>query len=261
MQISCLIRSTYPFRPSLSVCKSFQHQGYKGSWQNGACRCLQIKASESHLYGASPPVHWLSDMTAFQTDHRNERIPPHFTKHTVMETGEDKTLKQRQALERLWLIPSPFVTIFKNSWLVSTKQHFQDTKVSFMTAICSSLLQLPEGLSRMSVTEGQVHSWDPTPGQSSRNRTKPWVKTQTLCLDTSTKCLPNSSALHSVTQTHRGWLLPSEVYSLTAIAQPTYRDMKGFTEVTKGVSGRRRHQMWAAAVSLSSACPLNFAVC
>lgn len=175
--------------------------------------------------------------------------------------GRTRHLKQRQALERLWLIPSPFVTIFKNSWLVSTKQHFQDTKVSFMTAICSSLLQLPEGLSRMSVTEGQVHSWDPTPGQSSRNRTKPWVKTQTLCLDTSTKCLPNSSALHSVTQTHRGWLLPSEVYSLTAIAQPTYRDMKGFTEVTKGVSGRRRHQMWAAAVSLSSACPLNFAVC
>lgn len=77
-------------------------------------RVGQVKAPESHLYGASPPVYWLSDMTAFQTDHRNEHILPHFTKHTVMVTGEDKTLEQRQALERLWLIPRPSVTIFKN---------------------------------------------------------------------------------------------------------------------------------------------------
>lgn len=166
----------------------------------------QVKAPESHSYGVSPPVHWLSDTTAFQTDHRNERISPHFTKCIVKVTGEDKTLKQKQALETVWLIPSPSLTIFKISDWQALNSIFKIAKFhkhKFMTAICSGSLQLPEGLSRMDETEGQAHSWDPTQGRSPRNRTKCWAKIQTLRLDTSTyPCQTHLLCVES--QTHKG---------------------------------------------------------
>lgn len=118
----------------------------------------------------------------------------------VMVTGEDKTLNQKQALERIWLIPSSSVTIFKirdRRALNSIFKILRFPKHKFTTTICSSLLQLPEELSRMGETEEQVHSWDPTLGQSLRNSTKPWVKPQTLCLATSTyPCKTHRSAWH-----------------------------------------------------------------
>lgn len=73
----------------------------------------QVKAPDSHLYGASPPVHWLSDMTAFQTDHRNDHIPPHFTQAYGHGDRGGQDTEAEASLGESLVDPEPFCYHFQ----------------------------------------------------------------------------------------------------------------------------------------------------
>lgn len=131
-------------------------------------------------------------MTAFQIDHRNEPIVPHFTRQVVNATGTTEhwsRSKPWRAFGWSQVLLYNFITIFKicDQWALRSIFKMENFLTTCLwqpsTLVCSSCQKTSAGWQQKSKQTPRA----PLKGyrQGMVTRIKPWVKIQTLHLDTS----------------------------------------------------------------------------